>query len=306
MLTSTNDGFVTLDHELRITFVNGRGERIIGLPRDQLLDAKLLERFPHLQATRLPEAFAAARAEGRTVTIKREAAQRLRTLDQAKNAFLSAVSHELRTPLTVVHGLALSLQRLRGGLDDDVRTQIEDAVVTHADHLATLLNDLLDVDRLARGSLTASRHPFDASAMVRELATGSAVADRVRLLVPPTLPSDADPVQVERIVRNLLENAGKYAPQGQILLRIERLGTRGFRIEVEDEGPGIPDDALERIFDAFHRLDDEHPQPGTGVGLALVADFARLHGERAWAENVQGGGARFVVEIPGGDGQADQ
>ncbi len=241
MLTSTDDGFVTLDHELRITFVNGRGERIIGLPRDQLLDTKLLERFPHLQATRLPEAFAAARAGGRTVMIERAAAQRLRTLDQAKNAFLSAVSHELRTPLTVVHGLALSLQRLRGSLDDDVCTHIEDAVVTHADQLRTLLNDLLDVDRLARGSLTASRQPFDASAMIRDVASNSAVAARVRLRVPPSLPSHADPVQVERIVRNLLENAGKYAPQGQILLRIERLGTRGFRMEVEDGGRTRPD-----------------------------------------------------------------
>lgn len=85
-------------------------------------------------------------------------------------------------------------------------------------------------------------------------------------------------------MRNLLENAGKHAPQGPILLRLERLGVQGFRVEVEDDGPGIPDDALERIFDAFHRLDDEHPQPGTGVGLALVADFARIHGGRAWAD----------------------
>ena len=279
MLTSTDDGFVRLDTDLRVTFANDRAERTIGRRRKHLLGSRFLEEFPHLQDSGLPQAYAAAQADGRTVTIEREydprleawfeadvhptsrglvlyfrdishhiereealerslewereAAQRLRELDQTKNAFLSAVSHELRTPLTIVHGLALSLQRLRGGLDQEVRTQMEDAVATHAEHLRALLNDLLDVDRLARGSLTASRSPFDASTMIRAVAAGSTVSDRVEVTAPPSLHSDADPVQIERIVRNLLENAGKYAPNGPVLLRLERLGENGLRLGAE-------------------------------------------------------------------------
>ncbi len=131
----------------------------------------------------------------------------------------------------------------------------------------------------------------EASEQLRDL-------DRARVVIPDELPSHADQVLVERITLNLLENAAKYAPRGTITVHLEPLHGTGFRLEVRDEGPGLPTAELERIFEPFHRVDHDHPQPGTGIGLALVADFARIHDGRAWAENLATGGARFIVEIP--------
>lgn len=237
----------------------------------------------------------------RTVAAERLAAEQLRELDRAKNAFLSAVSHELRTPLTVVYGMATSLQRLRGGLDEAMRATMEDAVVTHASQLRELLDDLLDLDRMARGQLHAARTPVDVVEAFREVLAGTSVHDRIRLEAPTALMMHADAVQLERIVLNLLDNAAKYAPEGPVVVRLlARPGGDGLRLEVEDRGPGVPPEEYQRIFEPFHRIDDRHPQPGTGVGLALVADFARIHGGRAWVEPAESGGARFVVEIPDG------
>lgn len=229
--------------------------------------------------------------------VEHATAERLRELDEVQNAFLTAVSHELRTPLTVVQGMAATLQRLRASLDAPTRDQLEDAIGEHADRLSELLEDLLDVDRLARGELRAYPADFDVAEHVREVTARSSVADRLALVVPDRLEATADPVQVERIVANLLENAAKYAPEGSVTVRLGPLPAGGFRLEVLDEGPGIPSEELTRVFEPFHRLDDVHPQPGTGVGLALVARFASIHGGRAWAED-RAQGAHLVVEIP--------
>ncbi len=229
--------------------------------------------------------------------VEREAAAQLRHFDEVKNAFLSAVSHELRTPLTVVRGMATTLQRMRGRLDDQTRTDLEDAIVDHAERLGELLEDLLDVDRLARGTLSAHPARFDVAEKARAAVAASSVAGRTVVDAPEHLDVAADPVQVERILVNLLENVAKYAPNGAVRLRLSGVATGGFRLEVHDEGPGIRSEELERVFEPFHRGDPGHPQPGTGIGLALVAEFARLHGGRAWAQDSADGG-HVVVEIP--------
>lgn len=230
---------------------------------------------------------------------EQQAADQLRHLNQVKNSFLTAVSHELRTPLTIVQGMAGTLQRLRGSSDVAMRHRIEDALVDNADRLGSLLTDLLDVDRLARGVLTAEPARFDIVAPAQEVIAASSVVGRVRLESPASLEVLADPVRFERILTNLLENAGKYAPEGPVTVRLAGLGVDGVRIEVLDQGPGIPDAELESVFAPFHRVEHDHPQPGTGIGLALVAEFAAIHGGRAWAQATAGRGAHLIVELPG-------
>ncbi len=226
------------------------------------------------------------------------AAEELRSLDRMKNAFITAVSHELRTPLTVVRGMADTLVRLRGDPDPRIREQVEDALADHATRLGDLLDELLDTDRLVRGVLRADRQPVELVAMVRAAIDASAVADRVHLTAPDHLDVEVDALLVERSLRNLLENVGKYAPDGPVEVTVSDRGDGDFALQVRDQGPGIPAAHAEQVFEPFHRVVD-HPQPGTGVGLSLVAEFAHLHGGRAYVDTEVVDGACIVIEVPG-------
>ncbi len=238
-------------------------------------------------------------AQERVLAAEREAVERLRGLDRMKNAFLSAISHELRTPLAVVHGTAATLKRLRGVMDPQVRDRLEDALLDQANRLSRLLSDLLDVNRLTRSGVGMAKEPFDVVRLVRDVVASSGLEDRAQLDLPQKLRIVADRVQVERIVVNLVSNAAKYAPDGTVRLRLTPRTGDGMLLEVHDEGPGIPVDELTRVFEPFHRSAVDHPQPGTGIGLALVAEFARMHGGRAWAEHDPAGGAHLYVALPG-------
>jgi PAS domain S-box-containing protein len=228
-------------------------------------------------------------------TVEQQAAAHLRELDHVKNTFLTAVSHELRTPLTVVQGMAQTLQRTRGETDAPTRARIEDALADHAGRLSSLLDELLDVDRLARGGLTSERQACDVAVTAREVIDRAPSAERIVLDAPEQLHANVDPVQVGRILGNLIDNATKYAPVGPIDVRLRRRD-EGVRIEVRDKGPGIPAGQLEHVFEPFHRAGDLGAKPGTGIGLALVAAFAQLHNGRAWAEPSPSG-AHVVVEL---------
>lgn len=229
---------------------------------------------------------------------ERATAERLRQLDDIRSALLTAISHELRTPVTVIQGMAATLRGRRNELTQAVRHDLEDALATHADSLAELLDDLLDLDRLSRGQGEAQREVVDLGPLLAELIAGSETVDRTQLVVTAPVRVAVDPVLVRQQVRHLLSNAAKYAPDGPVEVTLSRLAGGGARIEVRDHGPGIPVEAHEQVFEPFVRLDTSHPQPGTGVGLSLVARFAELHGGRARVEQPEGGGTRMVVELP--------
>jgi signal transduction histidine kinase len=238
--------------------------------------------------------------------IQRQAATDLRELDRAKNAFLSAVSHELRTPLTVVRGLAETLDRLGPDLPEDHRDELQSALLAQAERLAGLLDDLLDVDRMNRGSLQLAIRELDVVALIGRVIDEHSERARVRLHAPTRLLLRADGTQLQRIMVNLLDNARKYAPEGDVEVTVSVVADAGLLLEVRDHGPGIPADQRERVFEPFHRMDDTHPQPGTGIGLALVAEFARLHGGRAWTEPpTEGPGTRILISLPASELEAD-
>jgi PAS domain S-box-containing protein len=230
---------------------------------------------------------------------ERQAVERLRALDEMKNTFLAAVSHELRSPLTSILGLSLTLDR-SPELSEPERNDLMSRLVANARKLDRLLKDLLDLDRLGRGIVEPQHRLTD----VAELA-GSTLDSLdglgARVVVRELHPSVAavDGPKVERIVENLLANAAKHTTDDRrIWLRVEPTDG-GVLIAVEDDGPGVPEELRDAIFEPFRQGPTARPHaPGTGVGLSLVARFAELHGGRAWVEPRRGGGASFRVFLP--------
>ena len=218
----------------------------------------------------------------RDLGLERETAQRLRVVDEMKNTFLQAVSHDLRTPLAAILGLAVT-HGARGPAtcDHDEMRDLARRIAQNARKLDRLVTDLLDLDRLSRGIVEPMLRPTDIGGLVREL-----VSDRTDVLSAGRdrrgrhgHRSPVDAAKVERIVENLLANAARHTPPAsRVWVRVEPWAS-GALIVVEDDGPGVPPEEREKIFEAF--LQGASPTPhlsGVGVGLALVARFAELHG----------------------------
>jgi PAS domain S-box-containing protein len=237
-----------------------------------------------------------------SVALQREeaATEHLRALDEMKTTFLQAVSHDLRTPLTTVLGIALTLERRAAGLPADDIADLLHRLSGNARKLDGLLADLLDLDRLARGTLSPRRQLVDLGELTRSVLDDVGVEGEHALVVAvPAVRIAVDAPKVERIVENLVVNAARHTPAGTtIWVRVEPLRD-GVLLAVEDEGPGVPAQLREQVFQPFRKGRNvaDHA-PGSGIGLALVAQFAGLHGGRAWVQDRPGGGASFRVFLP--------
>jgi PAS domain S-box-containing protein len=232
---------------------------------------------------------------------ERDAAERLRSLDEMKNTFLAAVSHELRSPLTSILGLSLTLERHRE-LDDADREDLLERLSTNARKLDRLLKDLLDIDRLNRGIVAPQYRVTDVAALARRsVASLDSLAHRSIDVVSTPVVINVDPAKVERIVENLLVNAARHTAEDRRIWMRVAPHDGGVLIAVEDDGAGVPADLRDAIFEPFRQgpTVSSH-SPGTGIGLSLVFRFAALHGGRAWVEERPGGGASFRVFLPGG------
>ncbi|MGZ4131247.1 MAG: sensor histidine kinase, partial [Actinomycetota bacterium] len=235
----------------------------------------------------------------RALETEREAAARLRAVDEMKNAFLRAVSHDLRTPLTVVLGAAITLQREDMDLQASEVLEMSALIEVNARKLDRLLRNLLDVERLARGVIEARRQPTDVAALVATVVEESRIGrDRIVHVDAAPIVVHIDPAQTERILENLLVNARRHTPDDATIWVHARYEDKGLLLRVEDDGPGIPPELRDVIFEPFRRGVSDDPSPGTGIGLSLVAQFAELHGGRAWVEDRSGGGASFRVLLP--------
>lgn len=219
-------------------------------------------------------------------------------LREAKDAFLTSVSHELRTPLAVVLAASETLHRRFADLPTEVSEQLIGRLDAQARRLDALLGDLLDVERLGRGMMEPRYVPTEVHALVRRAVARLEIASHGIVVDADVVAASVDPAACERIVDNLVLNAAKYAPTGTRIDVALRAVPGAFMLSVQDEGPGVPDEDKERVFEAFLRLDPSHPSPGTGVGLALVQRLVHLHGGSVHVEDVPLGGARFVVLLP--------
>jgi len=241
----------------------------------------------------------------RALQVEREATERLRTLDEMKNTFLQAVSHDLRTPLAAILGLAVTLEREDVTLDAPDARDMARRIAANARKLDRMVTDLLDLDRLARGIVEPKLRPTDVGALVRRTVAESELVAQGRVQVSaPSIVVSVDAAKLERIVENLLANTARHTPEdARVWVRVEP-SEGGVLIAVEDDGPGIPEELREAIFEPFRQgPQPSSHSPGVGIGLALVARFAELLGGRAWVEPRPGGGASFrVVVADGGTG----
>lgn len=229
---------------------------------------------------------------------ERTAAGELRRLNELKNTFLSAVSHELRTPLTALRGFSETLRQRGSELDDDARELLLERIGHNAERLDDLLADLLDLDRLTRGDVAPRLETVDLAELTRLVVDGID-PDRhpIELDLDDEVPARVDGARVARIVENLVANAVRHTPAGtRIWVRVTRWRD-DVHLVVEDSGPGVPDELREVVFEPF-RQGDQTPARGTGVGLAVVAEFTAIHGGRAWVTDRSGGGASFHVALP--------
>ncbi len=234
---------------------------------------------------------------------ERDAAERLRALDEMKNTFLAAVSHELRSPLTSILGLSITLERTPE-MEPGDRDDLLERLAFNARKLDRLLKDLLDIDRLNRGIVEPQYRAVDLAALTRRSVESlDAVAGRRIEFEMPPLVLTIDPPKLERIVENLVANAVRHTPPScRIWVRLEPV-EGGALLSVEDDGPGVPPELHDAVFEPFRQGPTATPHsPGTGVGLSLVARFAELHGGRAWVEGRAGGGASFRVFLPSAPG----
>ena len=222
-----------------------------------------------------------------------------RQVETLRNDILSTVSHELRTPLTSVMGAAVTLQARVDTLPAATTRLLLDQLVQQALRLERLLADLLDIDRLRHGLVAPSRRPTDVAALVRRVAeTYAEPATSFRFQLEPVTAAIDGP-KIERVVDNLLANAVRHGGPGAPITVCLFADDGDLLLSVEDEGPGVPDELKQGIFEIFNRGPKAmSSERGTGIGLSLVARFAALHGGRAWVENTASGGAAFRVFLP--------
>ena len=221
-------------------------------------------------------------------------------LDDLRDNILAAVSHELRTPLTAIRGFAVTLAERGDTIDDPTRAVIVGHLVAQSAKLERLLSDLLDLDRLRHGLVSASLQETDLGELARRIAGEYASNSHPIEVQADSVLVDLDPPKVERILDNLLGNAVKHTPAGTVIrVRVEETN-EGALLAVDDGGPGVPDHDRQAIFELFNRGPEspETAPAGAGVGLSLVAQFAALHGGRVWVEDNADGGASFNVLLP--------
>lgn len=245
-------------------------------------------------------------AEGALAAIlvrEREARAEAESANQAKDVFLATVSHELRTPLNAILGWATLLQR---GLDSSGALRAIDTIERNARVQARIINDLLDLSRIATGKLSLDLAPLDATKEVSGVIEANAPAARAKdvnltceLESGVVIAGDAS--RFQQIVTNLVSNAIKFCgPGGEVHVTLER-GEDDVTLRVRDDGVGIERELLPRIFDAFRQGDSSSTRRhgGLGLGLAIVKHLCQLHGAQVRADSAGvGQGATFEVTFP--------
>jgi len=329
LFNSLGEGVLLLDREGRIDLVNPALEQLFQLTAD-IRGRTLLEAF---RLAPLHELVNRAGKEGKVLGVEIEPGgmerrclqvnaaliegggggtllvfrdlTRLKQLENTRQEFVANVSHELRTPLSMIKGY---VETLRDGAKDDpaVATRFLEIIQKHTDRLTSLIDDLLKLSQLDAGRVPLKLRGVglrDAVAHVLE-ELGSAASDRQVTLenqVPPGLQASADPERLHQVFFNLIDNAIRHGRQGgQAAVAAHLIEGGGVEVRVVDDGPGVPAEALARVFERFFRVDRarSREQGGTGLGLAIVKHLVLAHGGKVWAQSEPGQGAVFCFTLP--------
>jgi two-component system sensor histidine kinase KdpD len=231
-------------------------------------------------------------------------AERAAETDRLRQALLTSISHDLRTPLSSVLGAASTLRDLDAVLDADAKAELLGTIIEESERLNRFIVNLLDMTRLEAGAVAPNLAPQDVAETVDtalrrvEKVLGS---HRIVVDLAPDLPTlRLDAVLFEQVLVNLLDNAAKYAPAGtSVTVRARRDGAH-VRIEILDEGVGLPENDVERVFDKFYRVrKSDHVRAGTGLGLGISRGFVEAMGGTVTAANRRDrSGAVFTVTLP--------
>jgi two-component system, OmpR family, phosphate regulon sensor histidine kinase PhoR len=230
---------------------------------------------------------------------------RMRQLENTRKEFVANVSHELRTPLSLIKG---SIETLLDGAKNDPEhaTRFLQMIDKHAQRLSALIEDLLTLSRLESGQAVLNFQPAHLRDVVARVIDDLEVrADEKKIavenLVPLELMVRADAGRLEQVLFNLLENAVKYGrTQGCVRIEAAKTGNGTVEVAVCDDGPGIPPEARERVFERFYRVDRARSRDtgGTGLGLAIVKHIVQAHGGQVGVQSEPGQGARFFFTVP--------
>ncbi len=221
--------------------------------------------------------------------------------ERLRNSLLAALSHDLRTPLAALVGLAESLAMTTPALSGQ-QLETTQAIAEEARRMNALVNNLLDMARIQSGEVKLRRQwvPFEEVAgSALNSAQSALVRHRVEVELAPDLPLvELDAALIERVLYNVLENAGKYTPDGTTIRLTADVAGGDLLVAVSDNGPGVPRGQEEAIFEKFVRGTRESSTPGVGLGLAISRAIVEAHRGKIWAESNPAGGARFCFALP--------
>jgi two-component system, OmpR family, sensor histidine kinase KdpD len=268
-------------------------ERPVGAPPFTRDDQLLLEAAARQATAALDRARLDARAR---------MAQLDAETNQLRAAMFSSVTHDLRTPLASIKAGVTSLLDPGVRYADAQQRELLTTILEETDRLNRLVGNLLDLARIRAGALTPTRQ----LASIEEIV--EVVVSRMRARLPghavtAELPGElpdasVDPMQLDQVLTNLLENAGRHSPPGGAISVRVAPGDRAIQVRVSDQGPGIPPADRERVFEPFDRGGSIPDTPGTGLGLAIAKAVVVAHGGRIWIEDAPGGGCAVAFEIP--------
>ncbi len=233
--------------------------------------------------------------------------RKIQEANRLKSEFLANMSHELRTPLNAIIGFSELLYDGKAGPTTAEQREYLGDVLSSAQHLLQLINDILDLSKVEAGKMTLRFEPVDVARLAADVrdtlgAFSSAKKAAITIDVPPELGVvEADASKLKQVLYNYVSNALKFGPDGvRVTVRARRDGPDSFRVEVADEGIGIRPEDVPRLFTEFLQLDAGAAKkyPGTGLGLALTKRIVEAQGGRVGVESRFGEGSTFFAVLP--------
>lgn len=332
LFNSMVEGVLVLDNQSRILLINHAGERLFDLKgdirRQTLMEALRLHelqnlaqrvtREGHVQGFELDLPGAENRClqiNGATFLNREGKSQgiilifhdltRIKQLENTRKEFVANVSHELRTPLSLIKGYVETL--IDGAKDDPaVAARFLQTIEKHADRLTYLIEDLLTISRLESGQVVLNLQPMELQPLIERVMDdlhSRAEEKRITLVneVPELLAVNADADRLQQVLFNLVDNAIKYGRiEGKVIVQAKQREDQMVEVSVSDNGPGIPPEATERVFERFYRVDRarSRDQGGTGLGLSIVKHIIQSHNGEVWVDSEVGKGTTFRFTLP--------
>jgi two-component system phosphate regulon sensor histidine kinase PhoR len=335
LLENTVNGIIMIDDQSRIAYINPAGMALLGLEQNPLggnvIEAiksyDLLEMIDKVksEADPLCKSIQVYQADEKHIEVnvvpinegKREGAMSIlivmnditetRRLEKVRKDFVANVSHELKTPVATISGFAETLLS-EGDENAEHVEEFSTVIFKEAQRMKKLINDLLELSRLESGKVSLNIQPLDMISLIKEsialVKMRNPIAKaRIEFNEPgEELQFDGDPDSITHILENLLDNALNYSNDGGLItVNLERYGKKGVRVSVRDEGEGIPEAELPRIFERFYRVDKARSRKtgGTGLGLAIAKHLVENHGGTLEVESYPGKGSIFSFALPG-------